>query len=259
MVVVVVVAGFVAAVAEVVVAVAGGRAGERLSCSSRCALAGVRGKAPAAVAAARSKGAHEVRLEQWQRQGRWRAGRHVGQGFRVALCLQLLTGLTGEWSPVDMVGVRMQRFGRSSLCAADSSVAGWRGRRRSQAHANWPAAPCLPHAWACWALPPHPTQKALVAALSFQAAPMPVSADGPLLKAQALHGMACAQADLPAYSPKTRTHASWPLAGTHGDPGNQNARAAAAAVPCGACAALGAASTHKGSSVRAALSLPSPA
>lgn len=55
-VVVVVVAEVVAAVAEVVVVMAGGRAGERLSCSSRCALAGVKGKAPAAVAAATAKG-----------------------------------------------------------------------------------------------------------------------------------------------------------------------------------------------------------
>lgn len=121
---------------------------------------------------------------------------------------------------------------------------------RMHGHVGWVPAPL-----------PHSTQKALVAAQSSQAAPMPVSADGPLLKAQALmlHGMACAPADLPAHSPKTRTHASWPLAGAHGDPGVQNARAVAAAVPCGACAALGAASTHKGSSARAALSLPLPA
>lgn len=52
-----------------------------------------------------------------------------------SLCLQLMTGLAGEWSPLDMVCARVQRFGRSSLCAANSSVAGWRGRRRSQAHA----------------------------------------------------------------------------------------------------------------------------
>ena len=54
----------VAVVAAAVVVVAGGRAGERLSCSSLCALAGVKGKAPAAAAAARSKGTHEDRLEQ---------------------------------------------------------------------------------------------------------------------------------------------------------------------------------------------------